>query len=176
MNNQKTIIITNDSFLKYSIEKLMQYSFNKNIDCFIDVDSFNSIQELSHSLKLLSQYKSSRVLLISRGLWLSRVIASFIDVSLYDDISAWRRCVTQSHFQSLAQVIERIDRIKGFEMLTMHEAKIIPCLCLMTNLHAAAEISGVSYKNFLNKTITVARKLNLKNTVDLHFFIYKFIR
>ncbi|EBP0972722.1 hypothetical protein LB58_18775 [Salmonella enterica] len=174
MVNQIFMVITHDTFLRQSISVLMKQLCCENRTCFIDVDSFNSLGELNDILYQLSKEDSIRTILISRGLWLSQVISSEIDLSVYDDLYKWQYLITIAKPKSVSNVIEKIEYFKDLKGMSQCEVKTIQSLKLSESIILAAKKSGVNYKNFLRRTHAIARRYNLKNTANLHFFIYRF--
>ena len=174
MDRQTFMVITHDTFLRQSIFALMKQICCENRICFIDVDSFNSLGELNDTLYHFSKEDEIRTILISRGLWISKVISSQIDLSVYDDLNKWRHLITIAKLKSVSNVIEKIEFFKDLKGMSQCEVKTIQSLKLSESIFLAAKKSGVSYKNFLRSTLAIAKRYNLKNTANLHFFVYRF--
>lgn len=174
MDSQTFMVITHDTFLRQSISALMKQICYEHRICFIDVDSFNSLGELNETLYHISKEDKIRTILISRGLWISKVISSQIDLSVYDDLNKWRYLITIPKLKSVSNVIEKIESFKDFKGMSQCEVKTIQSLKLSESIFLAAKKSGVSYKNFLRNTLAIAKRYNLKNTANLHFFVYRF--
>lgn len=172
--SQTFMVITHDTFLRQSIYVLMKEIRCENRTCFIDVDSFSSLSELRDTLYHISKDDNVRTIFISRGLWISQVILSEFDLSMYDDLNKWQYLISIAKLNSVHNVIERIEFFKNLKGMSQHEVKTIQSLKLSGNIILAAKKSGVSYKNFLRRTHALARRYNLKNTASLHFFIHKF--
>ncbi len=83
MLQRKYIVFTQDTYLRCSIDALMQASFTEKILCFCDVDSFPSLDALYRAIE--SVCADTRVIIISRGLWLSRLLGSLVDLEMTDD-------------------------------------------------------------------------------------------
>ena len=174
MVSQKHVVITQDVFLLQAISFLMQEFFCENKTYFLDVDSFNTLSELNNTLYRISEGKENRTFLISRGLWLSQVISSEIDLSVNDALNIWRHHINVKKSMPVIDIIKKIEGIKDLKDMTAYEAKTIHSLRLSDNIYSAAIKSGVSYKSFLRQTNILVKRYNLKNTANLHFFVYRF--
>lgn len=172
MENINPIIITRDNFLREAIRLLFNNSSVVTNEYYIDVDSFDSLKDLYRNLKVMSSRNNIRPILISRGLWLSRVLSSSIDLCINDDIKKWHLYTTKKQKKSMVKLIDKIERIMIFEGMNADELKVIRALGLTNNISTAVKMCEGNYKSFMRRSLSVAKKLNLQTTSRLHLFLY----
>ncbi len=172
MPNRNYIVLTHDAYLRCSIESLMETRYLDKTLCFCDVDTFSSLDELSRAIE--SNCDDVRVIIISRGLWISRVLGSLVDLEMTDDFNKWRFCINKGRKNYSAKIIEKLHGIKRLNTLTRRELDVFHLLQLTTTINDAAKLANREVKFFQATTISIARKYNLRNSNELHFFIRKF--
>lgn len=173
MLQQKYIVFTQDTYLRCSIDALMQASFTEKILCFCDVDSFPTLDALYRAIE--SVCADTRIITISRGLWLSRLLGTLVDLEMTDDFYKWRLCIFRGQKNHSRKVIDKILSIRQLKTLTRREIYVIHLLLAANSVSEAAKLARVDVKFFQAITIAIARKYNLRNSNELHFFVRKFM-
>lgn len=173
MLNRKHIILTQDTYLRCSIDALMQTSFAEKTLCFCDVDSFPSLDALYRAIE--SACTDTRIIIISRGLWLSRLLGPLVDLEMTDDFYKWRLCIVKGQKNNSSKIIDKILSVRQLKTLTRREIYVIHLLLAANSVSEAAKLARFEIKFFQAITIAIARKYNLRNSNELHFFIRKYM-
>ncbi|MGL4724690.1 MAG: hypothetical protein ACRCWW_09345 [Scandinavium sp.] len=163
-------IYSDDRYLKYAVDSLKTVYPGRRQIHFIDVDIFPTIKALRDYI-YQETTDIQRIIFISRGMLLAAVLAKEIDIHISAPLIHWRACINRMPGKERECALLKLDNILTLHRLTYRERLLAAELRRSTSLRLTARTMDYSVKQLQTLSMSIYRKMNLKNTNQLHFVL-----
>lgn len=163
-------IETNDQYFKIASSIICKKIIGQKSVCIVDLESFTSIRMLIERIKAYGD-KFSFVFISGKGMISSMLekMAAATKKTTAEDFSI---IIIKKHNKiPYSSVISYLKSIKHLSMLTPREKKSVYGVLVHSTLSGAASFIGVTPRINYQRTENIARKLNLKSSMHVHYFM-----
>lgn len=163
------MIETKDQYFRISAQLAWTQSPIHQSICVVDLESFNTVGDL---LNCIEKYdKNYRFVLVSGKGLLSEIMDKHISISKKATMQELSLIMRKRNITSFKRVSSYLESIKMLTMLSHKEQNTIYGALVQKNLISAANFIGVTPHMYYQRMISVAKKLNLKSSSHVQYFI-----
>ncbi|HFS5794058.1 TPA: hypothetical protein ACH1J3_004850 [Citrobacter werkmanii] len=163
--------------MDFALNVMMYELIPKKPCCFIDVDSFNSLGEITRAMYDANASKNHMFFLLTGKNICSEVLSDMSAFRLNNPFSAkesfreFLRNIKIYQGKTYTEVITRINSCRNLSMLTLREQQQFRLFAKYQSLKPISDLLNLSLKTLYSRERTIARKLGLSGSVRLRYFI-----
>lgn len=171
------IVLTQNYYMDFALNLMMHKLMPKRSCCFIDVDSFNSLGEITRAMYDANVSNDHAFFLLTGKNVCSEVLSDMSafrlnnPFSMKDPFRELLKNIKTSQGKTYTEVIARINAYRNLSMLTIREQQQFRLFAQYQSLKSISDLLNLSPKTLYSRERTIARKLGLSGSVQLRYFI-----
>ncbi|EHF4936941.1 hypothetical protein CF635_003550 [Enterobacter hormaechei] len=162
-------IETNDQYFKIAASIICKNIIGQKSVCIVDLESFTSIRMLIERIKAYGD-KFSFVFISGKGI-ISSMLEKLAAATKKTTAEDFSKIIRKNNKIPYGSAISYLKSIKHLSMLTRREKNSVYGVLVHSTLSGAASFIGVTPRINYQRTENIARKLNLKSSMHVHYFM-----
>lgn len=162
-------IETNDQYFKIAALTICKNIFGKQSVCIVDLESFSSIRMLLERIEVHGD-TFSFVFISGKGIF-SGVLGKLAAATKKTTVQEFSLIIRKHNKLPYSSVISYLKSIKHLSMLTRREKITVYGVLIHSTLTGAANFIGITPQINYYRTMSIARKLNLKSSMHVQYFM-----
>lgn len=176
------IFLTHNSYMALALNSLMQELRPAMPCCFIDVDSFLCLDDITSALHSANASNQHAFFILTGKNVCSEVLADIAafrlinPFSMSDPLRVFLDNIKNHRGRSYSDIIARINAYHHLSMLTIREQQQFRLFAKYRNILFISDLLNLSPKTLYSRERIMARKLGLSGTMQLRYFIQSEMR
>ncbi|EBY6849597.1 hypothetical protein D5952_14230 [Salmonella enterica subsp. enterica] len=163
-------IESSDQYFNIALSHIVKRPLERQSICIVDLESFSTLRALITCIEDYGE-QFNFIFIKGKGI-LSGMFNNLTTVSKRTKMKEFPKKINRCNQMPYGRIIKLLNSYKNLTMLTPKEIKSVYGVRAQHSLIDAASFIGVDTKICYQRMISVARKLNLKSSIHVQYFIH----
>ncbi|MEG0866458.1 MAG: hypothetical protein RSG77_05330 [Hafnia sp.] len=165
------VVLTKNNYIDIALHTFIDNIQPRKCCCFIDVDSYMTLKEMTESIKGIKEREKYSYFLISGQSICSKVLRRISSIERNACLSVYKHNIAHGKGKTYAEIVGFIESCQNLEVMTIKEIQLAKLFVKYKTIKKVSIVLNTSQKTLYTRENMMAKKLCLSGSLQLRRFI-----